>query len=185
MKLTIAIPFFAAAVAAMDYMVPLSKDAGLVYTNMMCGSTPCSTTNLSDKTSYTAFLGNRDFRRILMSYAMPSDITDMSNIESCTLMMPQPMSSGAGGSSYMLSVSPLLADYDASTVTPMTAPMSGSTIAQFTSADNVMPPSVDITDACKAAVNGNVGLVLDSYGGPVTFPTKLGGSSAQLMITTK
>ncbi|KAJ2877925.1 hypothetical protein IWW38_006452 [Coemansia aciculifera] len=185
MKLTLALATFAAAAAAANYMMPLSKDAGLVYTNMMCGTTPCGTTNLSNQPTYTAFLGNRDFRRILMSYSMPSDVTDMSSIESCTLMLPQPVTSSGSGSFYSLSISPLMGDYDASTVTPKSAPPAGPSIAQYSSTDNLMPPSVDVTDACKAAVNGNVGLMIDSYGGPVTFPTKLGGSTAQLMITTK
>ncbi|KAJ2819960.1 hypothetical protein FBU31_005367 [Coemansia sp. 'formosensis'] len=185
MKLSFAISAFAAAASAMNYMVPLSKDAGLVYTNMMCGTTPCSDTNLSNQPTYTAFLGNRDFRRILMSYTLPSDVTDMSSIESCTLMLPQPVSSSGTGSFYSLSISPLTGDYDASTVTPRTAPPSSPSIAQFSSTDNLMPPTIDITSACKAAVGGNVGLMLDSYGGPVTFPTKLGGSTAHLMVTTK
>ncbi|KAJ1912172.1 hypothetical protein GGI09_000186 [Coemansia sp. S100] len=184
MKLSFAITAFAAAAAATNYMVPISKDAGLVYTNMMCGTTPCSDTNLSNQPTYTAFLGNRDFRRILMSYTLPSDVSDMSTIQSCTLMLPQPVSSSGAGSFYSLSISPLTGDYDASTVTPRTAPPAGPSIAQFSSTDNLMPPTIDVTDACKAAVGGNVGLMLDSYGGPVTFPTKLGGSTAQLMITT-
>ncbi|KAJ2459603.1 hypothetical protein GGF42_001371 [Coemansia sp. RSA 2424] len=185
MKLSFAISAFAAAAAANNYMVPISKDAGLIFTNMMCGTTPCSDTNLSNQPTYTAFLGNRDFRRILMSYAMPSEITDASSIQSCTLMLPQPVSSSGSGSFYSLSISPLTADYDPNTVTPRTSPASGPSIAQFSSTDNLMPPSVDVTDACMAAVGGNIGMMLDAYGGPVTFPTKLGGSTAQLMITTK
>ncbi|KAJ1812004.1 hypothetical protein IWW57_001937 [Coemansia sp. S610] len=184
MKLSFAISAFAAAAAATNYMVPISKDAGLVYTNMMCGTTPCGDTNLSNQSTYTAFLGNRDFRRILMSYSLPSDVTDMSTIQSCTLMLPQPVSTSGTGSFYSLSVSPLVGDYDANTVTPRTAPPAGASIAQFSSTDNLMPPSIDVTAACKDAVGGNVGLMLDSYAGPVTFPTKLGGSTAQLMITT-
>ncbi|KAI9505324.1 hypothetical protein GGI25_003648 [Coemansia spiralis] len=173
-----------ALVSAETYSAPVTNDVGLVYSNLMCGSTTCPTTNLSGQSQYTAFLGNRDYRRILMSFDLPADATDTSRIASCTLMLPQPITSGTNPSSYTLRVSPVTSQYDAKTVAPVTAPKTGDTIATATNMDNVAPAMMDITDACKSAINGQVGIVLDSSGGPVTFPSSNGGSTAKIMVTT-
>ncbi|KAI8321071.1 hypothetical protein GQ54DRAFT_312091 [Martensiomyces pterosporus] len=169
---------------AMDYMMPIAKDVGLVYTPMMCGSTSCPTTNLNGASQYMAYMGNRDVRRILMGFALPEGVTDASTIQSCTLQLPAPMTSGTSVSSYTMDISNALTDFDPMTVTANTAPKLGNTVASFTAKDNTAPPAVDITDACRAAVNGYVDIMLDSRGSPVTFPSSSGGSNAMLMMTT-
>ncbi|KAJ2657873.1 hypothetical protein IW148_004969 [Coemansia sp. RSA 1199] len=146
------------AVSATDYTVPVTNDVGLVYTNMLCGTTPCSQTNLYGQPTYTAFMGNRDFRRILMSFSLADANIDPSSVSSCTLQLP------LTADGVMLSASPVTA-YDAKTVTPATAPASGSAIAQVTGTGEL-----DITSACQNAVNGVVSVVLDARGGPITIP---------------
>ncbi|KAJ2827138.1 hypothetical protein IWW50_002031 [Coemansia erecta] len=157
MKLSAAISSIIALAAATEYTIPVTNDVGLVYTNMNCGTTPCSQTNIFGQPTYTAFLGNRDYRRILMSFSL-ADV-DPSSITSCTLKLPP-----TEDTSYTLSVSPVMAAYDARTVTPVTAPMTGSPIAQAAA-----PSELDVTSACKEAADGTVKLALDARGGPVTY----------------
>ncbi|KAJ2478573.1 hypothetical protein IWW56_003632 [Coemansia sp. RSA 2131] len=146
------------AVSATDYSVPVTNDVGLVYTNMLCGTTPCSQTNLYGQPSYTAFMGNRDYRRILMSFSLADANIDPSSVSSCSLQFPQT------ADSVTWAVSPV-AGYDAKTVTPATAPMMSNGAAQATGTGKV-----DITGACQNAVNGVVSVMVDAYGGPVTIP---------------
>ncbi|KAJ2497680.1 hypothetical protein GGH96_004919 [Coemansia sp. RSA 1972] len=158
MKLSTAISSILAiaAVSATDYSVPVTNDVGLVYTNMLCGTTPCSQTNLYGQPTYTAFMGNRDYRRILMSF--PLGNIDPSSVSSCTLQLP------VAADGVVLSASSVAA-YDAKTVTPATAPISGSMVGQSTDTGDL-----DITSACQNAVDGVVSVVIDSRGGPVTIP---------------
>ncbi|KAJ2143658.1 hypothetical protein IW136_001601 [Coemansia sp. RSA 678] len=158
MKLSAAISSLLAivAVSASDYSIPVTNDVGLVYTNMLCGTTPCSQTNLYGQPTYTAFLGNRDYRRILMSF--PLGNVDPSSVSSCTLQLP------VAADGVVLSASTVSA-YDAKTVTPATAPMSGNVVGQASGVGEL-----DITSACQNAVDGMVSVVVDARGGPVTIP---------------
>ncbi|KAJ2502838.1 hypothetical protein GGH96_000708, partial [Coemansia sp. RSA 1972] len=149
-------------VSAADYFIPVNNDVGLVYTNMHCGTTPCSQTNLYGQPTYTAFLGNRDYRRILMSFSLANH-----NIDACTLQFPQT----ANGMT--VSVSRVLSKYNAKTVTPATAPITGGIIAQATNTKKI-----NITRACQAAINGVVRIIVDARGGPFTIPS----GASMLMI---
>ncbi|KAJ2634876.1 hypothetical protein GGF40_003939 [Coemansia sp. RSA 1286] len=181
--------FFAAIVglvassvaATTTYTAPLTKDAGLIYTPMMCGSTVCSNTNLNGQTSYMSFLGNRDFRRILMGFEMPKDV-DQGKIKSCMLMMPASFSSGSNVNYYNMIVRQTTSDFDPKTVTPMTAPAAGDVIGQTTANDGTPPPPIDVTSACRSPNNGMVDLTIDATGAPAQFPSMAGGSNAHLMI---
>ncbi|KAJ1827500.1 hypothetical protein LPJ73_008761 [Coemansia sp. RSA 2703] len=173
-----------AATATKTYNVPLDKDAGLIYTNMKCGDKACSDTNLAGQTSYTAFLGNKDFRRILLGFKKP-DSVDQTKIKSCMLMLPASTSSSSSPSYYNLIVRSLGSDFDPNTVTPKNAPVAGDVIGQTTANDGTPPPSIDVTSACRNMNNGMIDLGIDATSGPATFPSMAGGSSAQLMIVTE
>ncbi|KAJ1642586.1 hypothetical protein J3B02_004196 [Coemansia erecta] len=170
-----------AAGAKTTHTAPLNKDVGLVYTNMKCGSDPCSQTNLHGQTSYMAYLGNKDFRRIIMGFEMPKNI-DQSKIKSCSLMMPASLQAGSTANYYNLIVRPLNSDFDAETVTPMTAPGAGDVIGQTTANDGTPPPPIDVTSACRNPNDGIVDLAIDATGAPAQFPSLAGGSNAHLMI---
>ncbi|KAJ1723253.1 hypothetical protein LPJ53_002418 [Coemansia erecta] len=174
----------AAATTSKTYSVPLEKDAGLIYTAMMCGDKVCSQSNLAGQTSYTAFLGNRDFRRILMGFKKP-DSVDQTKITSCMLMLPASTSSSSSPSYYNLIVRSLNSDFDPDTVTPQNAPVAGDVIGQTTANDGTPPPSIDVTSACRNMNNGMIDLGIDATSGPATFPSMAGGSSAHLMIVTE
>ncbi|KAJ1904614.1 hypothetical protein LPJ81_002391 [Coemansia sp. IMI 209127] len=135
---------------------------------------------------YMAYSGNRDMRNILMGFDLPNGGSDSKEIESCTLELPKPItSSNASPSSYTLIVSPITSAYDARTVTAATAPNRGSAIATETFKDDVAPKAIDVTEACKNPVNGQVAVSLNSIGSPVTFPSSTGGSTAKLIVKTK
>ncbi|KAJ2845371.1 hypothetical protein GGI22_006581, partial [Coemansia erecta] len=185
MKILTATIAFAAFVAAADYTVHVTNDVGIIYTPMLCGNTNCPETNLSGKLQYMAYSGNRDMRNILMGFDLPKGASDPKEIGSCTLELPKPItSSNAPPSWYTLTVSPITSAYDAKTVTAATAPRRGSAIATETSTDDVAPKAIDVTEACKHPINGQVALSLSSIGSPVTFPSSSGGSTAKLIVKT-
>ncbi|KAJ2649856.1 hypothetical protein IWW40_002867 [Coemansia sp. RSA 1250] len=120
-----------------------------------------------------------------MGFSLGNDI-DPSNITSCKLQLPQPVTpQNSNPSTYTLSVSQVNAEYDAKTVTPAKAPSSGSPIVEATLSDRVVPPAMDVTTACTNAVNGNVNLMLDARGAPVTFSSSASSNSAKLIVSTK
>ncbi|KAJ2731967.1 hypothetical protein H4R23_002945 [Coemansia sp. Cherry 401B] len=179
MKLFAAISAVAAIATAAETTLPVTNDVGLIYTNLLCGTNPCSQSNLSGLSTYTAYLGNRDFRRILMSFSLGE--IDPSSITSCQLQLPQPVPAPNNvASTYTLGVSPVTGEYDAKTVTPVTAPPTGSAIARAANSDQEIPGPIDVTSACQNALNGNVGLALDSSGSPVTFSA----GTATLIVST-
>ncbi|KAJ2160726.1 hypothetical protein GGF46_002027 [Coemansia sp. RSA 552] len=185
MKLLAVFSSLAAVALAAHFSVPVSNDVGLVYTNILCGDYPCGITNLSGQKSYMAFSGNRDIRRILMSFSVPDDV-DEESITSCKLRMPQPITSdNASKSSYVLAVYPVTEEYDAKTVTPITAPPIGDIIGSTKATDDVAPLEIDVTDACKNLINGNVQLLISASGGPVNFSSSWGGDAAELVIATE
>ncbi|KAJ2548233.1 hypothetical protein EV175_004908 [Coemansia sp. RSA 1933] len=186
MKIATAFIATATFAAAAEYSVPVTNDVGIIYTPMQCGNTNCPETNLSGMPQYMAYNGNRDLRNILMGFDLPKDASDTSKIESCSLELPKPItSSSVNPSSYTLTVSPVTSAYNAKTVTAVTAPNRGSAIATETFMDDVAPKAIDITEACKNPVNGQVAVSLNSMGSPVTFPSSTGGSTAKLVVKTK
>ncbi|KAJ1663924.1 hypothetical protein IW140_003813 [Coemansia sp. RSA 1813] len=186
MKIFAAVSAIATLAAAAEYSVPATNDVGIIYTSMLCGKTNCPITNLSGMPQYMAYNGNRDIRNILMGFDLPEDVSDTADIESCMLELPKPITSASvSPSSYTLTVSPVTSAYDAKTVTAATAPKRGPAIATETFMDDVAPNSIDITEACKNPVNGQVAVSLNSIGSPVTFPSSTGGSSAKLVVKTK
>ncbi|KAJ2518577.1 hypothetical protein GGI11_002762 [Coemansia sp. RSA 2049] len=186
MKILAAIGTIASLAMAAEYSVPVTNDVGIIYTPMLCGNTQCPITNLSGMPQYMAYSGNRDLRNILMGFDLPSKISNVDDIESCYLELPKPItSSNVAPSSYKLTVSPVTSSYDARTVTASTAPTRGSSIAANTYMDNVAPGPIDVTEACKNPVKGQVAFSLGSSGSPVSFPSSTGGSTAKLVVKTK
>ncbi|KAJ2454634.1 hypothetical protein EV183_001382 [Coemansia sp. RSA 2336] len=120
-----------------------------------------------------------------MGFSLGKD-ADSLNITSCKLQLPQPVTSQhSNPSTYTLSVSQVNAEYDAKTVTPATAPLSGSPIVEASLSDRVVPPAMDVTTACANSVNGNVNLMLDARVSPVTFPSSASKNGAKLIVSTK
>ncbi|KAJ2497679.1 hypothetical protein GGH96_004918 [Coemansia sp. RSA 1972] len=157
------------AVSAKNYTLPVFNDVGLIYTDKLCGTTPCKETNLYVQPSYTAHEGNNDDSRILMSFSLVDKKINPSSVSSCMLEFPM----STEGS--VLRISSVTSAYDAMTVTPDTAPTTGSVIAE-----KFGTTKIEITEACKTTENGVVSVMVNAYG----MPFHISAGATRLAVST-
>ncbi|KAJ1767066.1 hypothetical protein LPJ74_005571 [Coemansia sp. RSA 1843] len=178
MKLFIpaAILAYCATAACATVNLRTSRDATVSFNGIMCqnDTVPCSSIPLGLDTSLTTFKGNRDYRRVLIGFDLPTN-----KPSSCILRIPAPTSnaSNTNNSGYQLTVVRTDDVWEEPTVNGYTKRLEGTTVGSVKVADASSPGSLDVTSVCDGSASRRLSFFVDTDGGMLTFDSL---QSAQL-----
>ncbi|KAJ2557902.1 hypothetical protein EV175_001068 [Coemansia sp. RSA 1933] len=120
--------------------------------------------------SLIAHRDNIDYSRILLGFDIPEKVDNPRDITRCILRVPKPRRSPK--QNYELIAYAASSNWNEATVTPAsgvtTSGMLGSTLVQR----GRSPGDIDVTQACRAAVERKVSVMLDSSGPLVVFDSR-------------
>ncbi|KAJ2495814.1 hypothetical protein GGH96_006229 [Coemansia sp. RSA 1972] len=163
---------------------PAVKDSTILRSTVSCPSCPennCYKCTLGHENTLRAKTGGLSYVQSLIGFHMPVDASQVTN---CTVQIPAFTTRHEYPFTVVISQA-AASDWNEDTVTGENAPAPGDTIAQVdVPAYNNLGP-VDITPACKSAINGDFsvyfGVRMDSY----EFWSKDSGNPAILHIGTE
>ncbi|KAJ1801047.1 hypothetical protein LPJ59_000606 [Coemansia sp. RSA 2399] len=164
---------YATAVNSATVNLRVSRDATVSFNGIMCqnNTVPCSSIPLGLDASLTTFKGNRDYRRVLVGFDLPT-----TKPSSCILRIPAP-TSGASGSGYQLTVVRTDDVWEEATVSGYTKRLDGTSVGSVKVADASSPGSLDVTSVCDGSANRRLSFFVDTDGGMLTFDSLQSGNS--------
>ncbi|KAJ2236453.1 hypothetical protein IWW45_001787 [Coemansia sp. RSA 485] len=164
--------------------VGASKDASVTYNTDMCGDTACTLISHGMEPTLVASSTSDQASRILLAFDMPSGIKKANQVTKCELQMQRPVQNADG--KYTLFVSEASADnWSENSVNGLSDIKPGAVVGSVGAEDGERPGPIDVTRACQDAVgNKQIGLLVDSSGPEVVFPSMNTGAAAMLRITT-
>ncbi|KAJ1720237.1 hypothetical protein LPJ53_005113 [Coemansia erecta] len=157
------------------------KDATIVYNTDFCGDTLCAEINHGQEPTLTAAFFSGTASRIILGFTLPSGMK-LTQIKQCQLQMQRPVQDVDGA--YVLSVSEIMGQWDADTVSGVTPLVPGKVVGSVGAESGERPGPIDVTQACKDAKNGALSLLVDSSGPQVIFPSMKTGAAATLRVYT-
>ncbi|KAI9504844.1 hypothetical protein GGI25_004182 [Coemansia spiralis] len=143
----------------------VARDATVSFNGIQCNNNtvPCSSIPLGLDNTLTSFKGNRDYRRILLGFDLPTNAPT-----GCVLRIPNTQD----GLPVDVAVVRTDDTWDEQTVSGYTKRLDGSVVGSTTTG------SLDVTGACKDAVNHKLSFFVDTNKDMVTFNSVQSGSPA-------
>ncbi|KAJ1821082.1 hypothetical protein LPJ56_001208 [Coemansia sp. RSA 2599] len=162
--------------------VGASKDSSVTYNTDMCGDTACALISHGMEPTLVASSTTDQASRILLAFSMPSGIKKSSQIVKCELQMQRPVKDVDG--KYTLFVSEVSGSWSENSVNALTDIKPGSVVGSIDAEGGERPGPIDVTQACQDAAGRNeLGLLVDSSGPEVVFPSVNTGAASMLRIT--
>ncbi|KAJ2832726.1 hypothetical protein J3B01_004727 [Coemansia erecta] len=163
---------------------PAVKDSTILRSTVSCSGCPennCYKCTLGRETTLRASTGGLAYIQSLIGFHMP---VEASQVVNCTVQIPAFTTRHENPFTVIISQAAAM-DWNEDTITGENAPAPGDTIAQVDVAAYANLGPVDITPACKIAINGEFsvyfGVQADSY----EFWSRDSGNPAILHITTE
>ncbi|KAJ2607141.1 hypothetical protein H4S08_004925 [Coemansia sp. RSA 1365] len=120
-----------------------------------------------------SFKGNRDYRRILLGYNLPSQIKDPSLITMCTLNVPKPVL--PVDQNYTLTVYTASSNWEEDTVNAGSKIISDKIVGSGSFSAEEYSSIINITGACQAAAEGKFSMFVDTNQPLVVFNSQNSG----------
>ncbi|KAJ2448271.1 hypothetical protein EV183_005527 [Coemansia sp. RSA 2336] len=163
---------------------PAVKDSTILRSTVSCANCPesnCYKCTLGHDKTLVANTGGLAFIQSLIGFHMP---VDASRVTNCTVQIPAFTTQHENPFTVVVAQA-ASSDWNEDTVNGENAPASGSQIAQVDVPAYANLGPVDITPACKSAVNGEFSVYFGSRIGRYEFWSKDSGNPAILHITYK
>ncbi|KAJ2301360.1 hypothetical protein IW139_000436 [Coemansia sp. RSA 353] len=163
---------------------PAVKDSTIKHSSEICSDCPendCNKCTLGHESTLRANTGGPTYIQSLIGFHMPVDV---SQVIKCTVEIPDFTSKSANAFTVVISHA-AASDWNEDTVSGENAPAPGDIITQIDSAVNYNLDPVDITSACKAAIDGDFSIYFGVQSDSYEFWSKDSGNPAILHITTE
>ncbi|PIA13325.1 hypothetical protein COEREDRAFT_89676 [Coemansia reversa NRRL 1564] len=151
-----------------------ARDATIAYNGFSdANGNPDAYTPKGNDDTLISFKGNRDYRRILLGYNLPSNIKDPSLITKCTLNVPKPVL--PVDQDYTLTVYTASSNWEEDTVDAGTKIISDKIVGSGGFSAGKYSGTISITGACQAAAEGKFSMFVDTNQPLVVFNSQNSG----------